>query len=165
SDSALEALARRLGRALQVKGWRLATAESCTGGWVGKVMTDVAGSSQWYDGGVVSYANAAKERLLDVPAALLAEHGAVSEPVAAAMAEGVRGRLGTELAVAISGVAGPGGGTPDKPVGTVCFAWASAAGTETEQRHFPGNRDEVRRASAAYALEGLLARVWTNDAE
>lgn len=165
SDAALEALARRLGRALLVKSWRVSTAESCTGGWVAKALTDVPGTAQWFNGGVVTYANEAKQKLLGVPSTLLEMNGAVSEPVVAAMAEGARERLGTELAVAISGVAGPDGGTPEKPVGTVWFAWAAEGGTATERRQFPGSRDAVRRASVAHALEGLLARVWTDDAE
>jgi nicotinamide-nucleotide amidase len=163
SDRDLESLALRTGRALLVRGQRLATAESCTGGWIAKALTDVPGSSQWFEGGVVSYANAVKERELGVAPALLRAHGAVSEPVVRAMAEGARGRLGVDLAVAVSGVAGPDGGTPDKPVGTVWFAWATPEGTHARERHFGGDREAVRRQSVAYALERLLELLWTGE--
>ena len=163
TDRELEALALKVGRALLVRGWRVATAESCTGGWIAKTPTDVAGSSQWFAGGVVAYANAAKEELLGVPPELLDAYGAVSEPVARALAEGARARLHVELAVAVSGVAGPGGGTPDKPVGTVCFAWSGPQGTRSEHRELPGDREAIRRASVAHALQRLLELVWVDD--
>jgi nicotinamide-nucleotide amidase len=156
ADRDLEALALKLGRALHVRGWRLSAAESCTGGWIAKVLTDVAGSSQWFDGGVVSYSNAAKTALLDVSTDVLAAHGAVSEETVCAMAEGARARFGTELAVAVSGIAGPGGGTADKPVGLVHFAWAAPGGTTAARRIFAGNRDGVRRQAVALALERLI---------
>lgn len=159
SDAELDDLARRVGRACVARGLRAAAAESCTGGWIAKVITDVAGSSGWFEGGFVTYSNAAKTSELGVPAALIEAHGAVSEPVAGAMAEGARRRLAVDLAVAVSGIAGPAGGTAEKPVGTVCFAWADADATVTERRHFAGDRDAVRRASVARALEGLLARL------
>jgi nicotinamide-nucleotide amidase len=162
SDRELEALALRLGRALLVHGWRVATAESCTGGWIAKTITDVAGSSQWFDSGVVTYSNVAKERL-GVPGGLIAEHGAVSEPVARAMADAVRALTGAELAVAVTGIAGPGGGTPGKPVGTVWFAWSSAQGTTAARRELAGDREAIRRHTVAYALERLLAHVWSDD--
>jgi nicotinamide-nucleotide amidase len=154
----------RLGRALLVRGFKLASAESCTGGWIAKTITDVPGSSQWFEGGVVSYSNAAKERFLGVPPQLLREHGAVSEPAVRAMAEGVRERMGADLAMAVSGIAGPDGGTAQKPVGTVWFAWALPQGTSAERREFGGDREAVRRYAVAHALEGLLAQVWTDDA-
>ena len=163
SDRDLEALAMRLGRALIVREWRVSTAESCTGGWIAKALTDVPGSSQWFDSGVVSYSNAAKEQLLGVPRELLEAHGAVSEAVVRAMAEGVRARIGVDLAIAVSGIAGPGGGTADKPVGTVWFAWATPQGTSAECREFGGDREAVRRFSVAHALERLLAQVWTDE--
>jgi nicotinamide-nucleotide amidase len=164
TDRDLEALALRVGRALLVRSWRAATAESCTGGWIAKALTDVPGSSQWFDGGVVSYSNAAKQRLLGVSSELLAAHGAVSEPVVRAMAEGARTRSGVEVAVAVSGVAGPDGGTPEKPVGTVWLAWALPSGTIAERQEIGGGREAVRRASVAYALERLLALVWSDEA-
>jgi nicotinamide-nucleotide amidase len=163
SDRDLEASALKLGRALHVRGWRLAAAESCTGGWIAKVLTDVAGSSQWFDGGVVAYSNAAKTTLLGVGSDLLAAHGAVSEEAACAMAEGARSRFGTELAVAVSGIAGPGGGTADKPVGTVHFAWAAPSGTTAARRIFAGSRESVRRQTVALALERLVDLVWADE--
>ena len=139
---------------------RLVTAESCTGGWIAKACTDLPGSSRWFLGGVVTYSDALKTALLGVSAATLAAHGAVSEPVVREMATGALERLGGELAVAVSGIAGPEGGTPDKPVGTVWFAWArrAAAGTEirTACERFAGDRDAVRRAAVLRALAGVL---------
>lgn len=159
-DEDLAALAYRVGEVLRGRGWRLSTAESCTGGWIAKLMTDIAGSSEWFEAGVVSYSNAAKQKLLGVSAGHLRDHGAVSEPVARAMAEGARARIGGDIAVAVTGVAGPGGGTADKPVGTVWFAWARRGGTtEAEQMRFPGDRDAVRRATVAHALDRLLRLV------
>ncbi len=163
ADQELEALALRLGRALLVRGWRVATAESCTGGWIAKTLTDVPGSSQWFDGTVVSYSNAAKTNLLGVSPDLLAEYGAVSEQVVRAMANSARERFHTELAVAVSGVAGPDGGTPDKPVGTVWFAWGTPSGTGAARRAFAGGRDSVRRQSVAFAIERLVDLVWRDE--
>lgn len=163
TDRDLEAVALKLGRALHVRGWRLAAAESCTGGWIAKVLTDVAGSSQWFDGGVVAYSNAAKTALLGVGNDLLAAHGAVSEEVVRAMAEGARSRFASELAVAVSGIAGPGGGTADKPVGTVHFAWAAPSGTTAARRIFAGGRESVRRQTVALALERLVDLVWADE--
>lgn len=156
SDRELAALAARLGEALLARKRTACTAESCTGGWVAKVMTDVPGSSRWFAAGFVTYANAAKAGLLDVPDSLLEAHGAVSEPVVIAMAKAAQSRTGAELAVAVSGVAGPGGGTADKPVGTVWFAWAAPDRVRTEQRLFEGNREQIRRLAVECALEGLL---------
>jgi len=163
TDQELEALALRLGRALLVRNWRVATAESCTGGWIAKTLTDVPGSSQWFDGSVVSYSNAAKTSLLDVSPELLETHGAVSEQVARAMAQGARSRFAAQLAVAVSGIAGPDGGTPDKPVGTVCFAWATPSGTGAARRVFAGGRESIRRQSVAFALERLIDLVWRDE--
>lgn len=148
---------------LRALGWRLACAESCTGGLVAAACTELAGSSDWFDRGVVSYSNAAKVTLLGVPRGLIDEHGAVSEPVARAMAEGIVRDGGADLGVAVTGVAGPGGGTPAKPVGTVWFGFAlrHRDGTlqiEAESRHFAGERAEVRAASVRHALHGLLQR-------
>jgi nicotinamide-nucleotide amidase len=163
TDRDLEAAALKLARALHVRGWRLAAAESCTGGWIAKVLTDVAGSSQWFDGGVVAYSNAAKTALLGVGSDLLAAHGAVSEETVRAMAEGARSRFATELAVAVSGIAGPGGGTADKPVGTVHFAWAAPSGTTAARRIFAGSRESVRRQTVALALERLVDLVFADE--
>jgi len=167
ADQALDALALRLGRALLVRGWRLSAAESCTGGWIAKTLTDVAGSSQWFDGSVVSYSNASKTDLLGVGQELLAAHGAVSEQVVRAMANGARERFHTQLAVAVSGIAGPDGGTQDKPVGTVWFAWATptggGTGTGAARRVFAGGRDSVRRQSVAFAIERLVDLVWRDE--
>ena len=156
SDKELETLALKLGRALHVRGWRLAAAESCTGGWIAKALTDVAGSSQWFEGCVVAYSDAAKTELLGVPTDVLTAHGAVSEETVRAMADGARRRFAADLAVAVSGVAGPGGGTPDKPVGTVHFAWAVPTGVTAAGRVFAGGREAVRRQTVAVALERLI---------
>jgi nicotinamide-nucleotide amidase len=162
-DKDLEALALKLSRALHVRGWRVATAESCTGGWIGKVLTDVPGSSQWFDGGVVAYSNAAKTGLLGVSNDVLAAHGAVSEEAVSAMAEGARSRFSADLAVAVSGIAGPGGGSADKPVGIVHFAWAAASGITAARRIFAGTRDAVRRQAVALALERLIELVGDDE--
>jgi len=155
-ESAL-ALARALGSALAAKGWRAATAESCTGGLAAAAITDVAGSSNWFERGFVTYSDDAKRELLGVLEATLSAHGAVSEPVAAEMAIGALRASRADVAVAITGVAGPGGGTPTKPVGMVCFAWTSRGGeTRTLTRHFSGDRAAVRRASVVAGLDGLL---------
>jgi nicotinamide-nucleotide amidase len=152
----LGALAERLGAALAARGWTAATAESCTGGLVAGAITDVAGSSAWFDRGFVTYSNAAKEAMLDVPRALIDEHGAVSEAVARAMASGAIAHSQADIVVAITGVAGPGGGTPRKPVGLVCFAFALRSGAvEAVSRRFDGDRASVREGAVAFALEGL----------
>ena len=163
TDRDLEDLALKLGRALHVRGWRMATAESCTGGWIAKVLTDVAGSSQWFEGGVVAYSNAAKTSFLGVSSDLLMAHGAVSEEAVRAMAEGARGNFAAELAVAVSGIAGPGGGSADKPVGTVHFAWATPAGVTAARRIFAGSRETVRRLTVALALERLIDAIGDNE--
>lgn len=157
-ESAIDALARDLGAALAARGLMCATAESCTGGLVAGAITAIAGSSGWFDRGFVTYTNDAKQELLGVPSDLLALHGAVSEPVARAMAEGALQRSRASLAVAITGIAGPGGGSPAKPVGLVCFAWAvTGAPTRVATCHFGGDRATVRRAAVSAALDGLLA--------
>jgi len=153
----------RLGALLRARGWQLTTAESCTGGWLAKVLTDAPGASAWFVGGFVTYSDATKRVLLDVPATLLDTHGAVSTPVARAMAAGALRRAAAQLAVAVSGIAGPDGGTPHKPVGTVCFAWAWAAESaaaptvRVQTLRFAGDRAAVRRQSVARAVAGLLA--------
>jgi nicotinamide-nucleotide amidase len=142
-----------VGRMLAERGLTLATAESCTGGLIGARLTAVPGSSRYYRGGVVAYANEAKRDLLGVPEALLREHGAVSEPVARAMAEGVRARLGADLALATTGISGPDGGTPEKPVGLVWIAFASQNGVEAEQMIFPFDRERHRTLTTQTALD------------
>jgi len=157
TDTELGSLAGELGAALKARGWHVACAESCTGGWIAKTLTDLPGSSAWFGWGYVTYANEAKVRALGVEMELLEEHGAVSEPVVRAMAEGIQRISGAEIAVAVSGVAGPGGGTKERPVGTVWFAWTGPAGTRAQVHRFDGDRDTIRHASVARALQGLLA--------
>jgi nicotinamide-nucleotide amidase len=153
-------LAADVGRALAARGWRMATAESCTGGLIAGAITDIAGSSDWFERGYVSYSDRAKQEMLGVPHALLVAHGAVSEAVAHAMAEGAIARSGAECAVSVTGIAGPGGGSPLKPVGLVCFGWAARGlPTRVATRRFPGDRGEVRAAAVRAALEGLLALI------
>ena len=148
-------MASVVGELLRQAGQRLATAESCTGGLVGAMVTDVAGSSDYYLGGVVAYANAVKRGALGVPEALLRDHGAVSEPVARAMAAGARERFGADWAVALTGIAGPGGGSDDKPVGLVYIALASSAGVDVHRHVFPGDRVIIRLRAATAALNYL----------
>ena len=156
TDRQLLTVARELEVLCRSRSWVLATAESCTGGWVGKVLTDLPGSSDWFGFGFITYANAAKQQLLGVPEELLARTGAVSEPVARAMADGARAVAGADAAIAITGVAGPGGGSVGKPVGTVCFGWALPGRVETQRHWFSGNREAVRRQSVAHALGKLV---------
>ncbi len=153
------ALVRELADLLQQKGWLLATAESCTGGLIAGACTDLAGSSNWFERGFVTYSNAAKTELLGVDAALIAAHGAVSEPVARAMAEGAVARSHAQVAVAVTGVAGPGGGSAEKPVGTVWFGWSVAGRVRTERRVFDGDRATVRAATVQHALQTLLGLI------
>ncbi len=157
----IAALARRTGEALLAADRRVATAESCTGGWIAKALTDVPGSSSWFGLGLVTYSNDAKHSLLDVRAETLEEQGAVSEETVREMAAGALAASGADIAVAVSGIAGPDGGTPDKPVGTVWFAWAVSGATPVtyaECVHFDGDRETVRRRSVCHALGGVLAR-------
>lgn len=154
-------LATRVGRALQDKGLLLATAESCTGGGIAEAITEIAGSSEWFDCGVVAYSNASKSEMLDVSPAQIAQFGAVSEEVAGAMAVGMLGGSNAHIAVSVTGIAGPGGAVPGKPVGTVCFGWALERGnhdktTHTERLVFAGDRQAVRQQAVAHALKGLL---------
>lgn len=149
-----------LAEALSARGWLIATAESCTGGLIAASCTELAGSSAWFDRGVVTYSNEAKSEWLGVPPELIATHGAVSEPVARAMVTGVLQRSRAQLAVAVTGIAGPSGGSPDKPVGTVWLAWATRGGAvEASCHRFEGDRAAVRWATVAEALAGLLRRV------
>lgn len=149
-------LARELQRALGARGLTLATAESCTGGGLADAVTDVAGSSEYFLGGVVSYSNSAKERMLGVDSRLLATYGAVSEPVAAAMADGACRALGAEVGVGITGIAGPSGGSAEKPVGLVYIAVASREGREVRRYLWKGDRVTNKRRSVEAALELLL---------
>jgi len=156
SQVALEALAARLGQSLMAKGWQLACAESCTGGWAAQVCTAIAGSSAWFERGFVTYSNQAKMELLGVSEAHLVSHGAVSLEVAKEMAEGVLRHSPAQVAFAITGIAGPSGGTPEKPVGTVCFAWAVKGMESRAERVFlQGDRRSVRAQSVAYALSHM----------
>lgn len=149
-------LATRVGNALKTRNWLLATAESCTGGGVAQAITEVAGSSEWFDCGFVTYSNTSKTELLDVSDALIALHGTVSEEVAAAMAEGAVANSSAHAAVSTTGIAGPGGGVPGKPVGTVCFAWAIDGHTHTERLVLHGDRHSIREQTVVHALQGLL---------
>lgn len=156
TDTQLAVAGEALADVLERKGLTVATAESCTGGWVAKVLTDRAGSSAYLMAGLVTYSNDAKRAVLGVPAETLEQHGAVSEPVVRSMVEGAIQATNVDVAVAISGVAGPGGGTEQKPVGTVWFAWGTAAGgAEARVQHFEGDRDQVRRQAVLYVLEGV----------
>ncbi len=155
----LAALSETAVRAYAEAGKTIATAESCTGGWIAKCLTDVAGSSDVFGYGIVSYSDDAKTTLLNVPAPVIEARGAVSEEVVGWMAQGVRDASGADWAVAVSGIAGPGGGSEDKPVGTVWFAWAGLGKTLTDKQVFDGSRDDVRSRTVRHALEGLLARI------
>jgi len=155
----LDALAVKVGALLIINGQKLATAESCTGGWVAQCLTAIAGSSDWFERGFVTYSNEAKIEMLGVDAETLLAHGAVSEAAAAAMAAGALRHSHADWALAVTGVAGPGGGSKDKPVGTVCFGWAAFDGrVETQTLHFSGDREQVRAQSVAHALGGVLDR-------
>lgn len=155
-----EALVRQVADALLARGEMMATAESCTGGLIAKLATDLAGSSRWFERGIVSYSNAAKQELLAVPEATIAKHGAVSAATVLAMAEGLLARAPVAWTISVSGIAGPDGGTADKPVGTVWIGWAGRGLSPSASRfQFPGDREAVRVATAAEALRGLLALI------
>lgn len=157
SSDPLAPLATLVGAKLKARGALLATAESCTGGWVAQAATAIAGSSDWFERGFVSYSNAAKQEMLGVSAATLATHGAVSEQTAREMAIGALAHSRAQVALAITGIAGPTGGSPEKPVGTVCFAWLEKDGAPVVlTRHFDGDRASVRRQSVIVALQGVL---------
>jgi nicotinamide-nucleotide amidase len=158
-DEDLFGLAREVGRAALARRVRIATAESCTGGLVAGAITAVAGSSDWFECGFVTYSNAAKTHQLAVPNATLERFGAVSTETALAMAQGARVASDVQWALAVTGIAGPAGGTPDKPVGTVCFAWAGPAAAEALRTLLPGDRAVIRRESIRIALEGLVSRL------
>jgi len=152
-----------VGARLRARGWRIGLAESCTGGLVGARITDVAGSSAWFVGGVVAYANEVKTAVLGVPAGLIATHGAVSEPVAAAMADGACRALGAEVGVAVTGIAGPTGGTPEKPIGTVVIAVATPAGASVRTWKLRGDRATVRQSAAALALDAVRLAIGSDE--
>lgn len=156
NDESLQTLARALGEQLVARNWTLASAESCTGGWVSKIITDLDGSSRWFECALVTYSNRSKQDLLGVPAATLEQFGAVSQPVVKAMVLGLLDRCNARLGVAVSGIAGPGGGSSDKPVGTVWMAWAKPGQViEAVRFQFAGDREQVRRQAVAEALKGL----------
>jgi nicotinamide-nucleotide amidase len=152
----MKSLAERIGKKLKSKKATLATAESCTGGWAAQAVTSIAGSSGWFERGWVVYSNDAKAEELGVKVSTLKKHGAVSEATAREMARGAIRRSRAAIALAVTGVAGPGGGSREKPVGTVCFAWARGTRVRSETRHFKGGRTRVRRQSVVRALQGVL---------
>jgi len=152
-------LVTMLANRLQQSGEKLACAESCTGGWIAKVLTDMPGSSAWFDRGFVTYSNEAKQEMLGVSAQTLGDHGAVSRETVLEMARGALVQSAAGSSVAVSGIAGPGGGTVDKPVGTVWIAWAGEGFAEAVCEHFEGDRDAVRSAAVRAALQGLLDRL------
>jgi nicotinamide-nucleotide amidase len=154
-EAYLEQLARETGQRLLENGLLLAAAESCTGGWIAKLMTDIPGSSQWFERGFVTYSNQAKMDMLGVRSATLELFGAVSEESVREMAAGALANSRAQVALAVSGIAGPGGGSESKPVGTVWIAWADKANIRAERCWFPGNRVEVRHQSVIHALCGL----------
>ncbi len=156
-DPILYQLAEEVGSELTRRKLMLATAESCTGGWIAEAVTMVPGSSGWFERGFVTYTYVSKREMLGVKEATLGKHGAVAEEVVREMVEGALARSHAQVAVAVSGVAGPAGGTPDKPVGTICFAWGmKGAATRSETRHFSGDREAVRKQSVEHALKGVL---------
>ncbi|WP_300620673.1 CinA family protein [Dokdonella sp.] len=156
TDAALKAQAQTVAEFLLSRGQTMVTAESCTGGWIAKVLTDIAGSSQWFECGVVAYSYEAKEALLGVSPQTLERTGAVSQETAVEMVSGALARFGASVAVAVTGVAGPSGGTPDKPVGTVWIGWKRRGGyARAELFHFDGDREAVRRRTVAAALDGV----------
>ena len=156
-DQALYELAQRTGEALKSRALMLVTAESCTGGWVGEAVTMVPGSSEWYERGFITYTYISKREMLGVREETLEQHGAVSEQTVKEMAAGALAHSHAQIAVAVSGTAGPAGGTAEKPVGTVCFAWAlKNREPVAETRHFGGDRETVRRRSVELALHGVL---------
>jgi len=156
ADDTLVVLAAELGLALKARGWMLALAESCTGGGAAQAVTAVPGSSGWFERGFVTYSNAAKVEMLGVAPQTLTEQGAVSEQAVREMAQGALDRSHAQVAAAISGIAGPDGGSPEKPVGTVCFAWATDKHLSSETVRFEGNREKVRHQAVEYALRGVL---------
>jgi nicotinamide-nucleotide amidase len=159
-DEEINRVVGQLAEALKDKAWLLACAESCTGGWISKCCTDREGSSAWFDRGYIAYSYPAKTEMLGVAESRLLQFGAVSREIACDLAEGARARSGAQATLAVTGVAGPAGGTASKPVGTVWFAWSvPGRPTEAECQHFSGDREMVRRQTVLYALRGLLHRM------
>lgn len=164
TQTGLEALARQVGKTLLARQEMLATAESCTGGWVAQCLTAIAGSSAWFERGFVSYSNQAKMDMLGVLEEVLEKHGAVSEATARAMAQGAVAHSRAQWSLSVTGIAGPSGGSAEKPVGMVCFAWAQGGEGEggaciARTAHFSGDRESIRRQAVAYALNGLLEQL------
>lgn len=160
SDSQeIELLAAELGHLLQRRGWFLATAESCTGGWIAQAVTQIAGSSGWFDRGFITYSNIAKQEMLEVPREILEDEGAVSEQTVLSMVKGVLMHSQAQVAVAVSGIAGPSGGTPDKPVGTVWIAYAVPNHCNAQCYQLKGNRESIRLQSVAIALRELIQKL------
>jgi len=158
ADPVLYKLAEEVGAALKSHRLMLATAESCTGGWIAEAITMVPGSSDWFERGFVTYTYISKREMLGVKEETLGKHGAVAEEVGREMVTGALARSHAQVAVAVSGIAGPSGGTPEKPVGTVCFAWGTRDGIQrSETKHYPGDREAVRKLSVEHALKGVLA--------
>ena len=163
TDSELMQLSEQVGQALKARGATVTTAESCTGGWVAKTLTDIAGSSAWFERGFVTYSNEAKSQMIGVSEATLLDHGAVSEPVVVEMAIGALRAARADYAISVSGIAGPDGGSAEKPVGTVWFGVGSASGQGVTQREcFAGDREAVRRQATAYALNLLWQQFLQN---
>jgi nicotinamide-nucleotide amidase len=156
NDEKLTRLAERIGDCLRAGGHTITAAESCTGGWVAKCLTDVAGSSDWFECALVTYSDRAKQEHLEVRGETLALDGAVSESTVREMAVGALGYARADISVAVSGIAGPGGGSPEKPLGLVWFAWAGAHGVQADQQQFSGDREAIRRQAVAHALDGVL---------
>lgn len=159
SSISIDALAASVGQLLKARRWLMATAESCTGGGISHAVTDIAGSSEWFDCGFVTYSNTSKSELLNISEALIAQHGAVSEEIAAAMAEGALASSSAHIAVSTTGIAGPTGAVPGKPVGTICFGWSVNGATQTERLVFAGDRKAVREQTVRHALLGLQRRL------
>lgn len=155
----LSTLGVLVGTRLKERRLVMTCAESCTGGWVAQTVTAVSGSSEWFDRGFVTYSNEAKQEMLGVPAATIARFGAVSEETARAMAVGALTHSHAQIALSITGIAGPTGGTPEKPVGLVCFGWAKGNAAQTESKRFDGDREAVRRQAVIHALQGVLALI------
>lgn len=162
-DASLNELAQQVATALSEKNLKLVTVESCTGGYIAKLLTDIPGSSQWFDSGLVTYSNEAKIRHANVPRSLIEQQGAVSQKVALAMAKGGLSTAIGDISIATSGIAGPDGGTPDKPVGTVCFGFATRTNDfSADKKLFTGDRESIRKQSAQHALKCLLNYLQTN---